>query len=106
MRDRRNQTRSKTDQGRRDAAQALAVGALAFLAAEPERIGRFLAETGIGPEAIRAAAREPQFLAGVLDHLSGNETLLVAFAQHAAVEPIEIDRAREALGGIWERDLP
>ena len=49
---------------------------LAFIAADPERLGRFLAATGIGPADIRAAAREPLFLAGVLDHLANNETEL------------------------------
>ena len=33
----------------RVAAEALAVAALAFIAAEPERLGRFLAMSGIGP---------------------------------------------------------
>ena len=40
------------------AAEALAVAALAFIAGEPERLGRFLAMSGIGPDSIRAAARE------------------------------------------------
>ena len=39
-----------------EAASALAVTALSFIAGEPERLGRFLATTGIGPESIREAA--------------------------------------------------
>jgi hypothetical protein len=89
-----------------DAAEALAIAALSFLAEEPERLGRFLAATGIGPESIRDAARDPGFLAGVLDHLGGDERLLVAFADHAGIDPMEVDRARAALDGVWERDLP
>ena len=53
----------------RESAENLAISALAFLAADPERLGRFLSLTGIGPEAIRKSAREPAFLAGVLDHV-------------------------------------
>jgi hypothetical protein len=93
--------------GRRDTAEALAIAALSFLAAEPERLGVFLALSGIGPESIREAAGEPNFLAGVLDHVAGNEPLLLAFAEHAQVDPKEIERARSALAGPRaERDLP
>ena len=56
----------------RESAELLAVQALTFLAGEPERLGRFLALTGIGPESLRTAAAEPGFLAGVLDHVAGN----------------------------------
>jgi len=90
----------------REAAEALAVQALGYLAAEPEHLGDFLAATGIGPDALRTAAREPGFLAGVLDYFSGNEPLLVAFAGEAGFDPRDIERARAALGSVWERDLP
>src|SRR5262245_47114491 len=69
----------------RQAAEQLAIQALAYLAGDPERLGRFLALTGLGPETIRAAAtsRDSQFLAGVLDHIAGDDGLLTAFAEHA-----------------------
>jgi len=89
------------------AAEELAIAALSFIAAEPERLGRFLAMTGIGPDSIREAAREPRFLAGVLDHVAGDETLLRAFAAEHDVDPDTVMRAREVLAGaIWERDTP
>jgi hypothetical protein len=90
----------------REAAESLAVQALNYLATEPERLGRFLALSGIEPGAIRAAAREPGFLAGVLEHVAQDEALLVAFAAHAGIEPGAVDKARRALGGTWERDVP
>jgi hypothetical protein len=91
----------------REAAEVLAIQALAFLAEEPERLGAFLAASGIGPDAIRDAAREPGFLGGVLDHMLGNESLLVAFADSAGLNPASIARARRELGaGPWERDIP
>jgi hypothetical protein len=86
------------DSMRRDAAESLAIQALSFLAGEPERLARFLALTGIGPERIRAAAATPGFLAGVLDHVASEEALTVAFAGAAGVEPGEIARARRVLG--------
>jgi hypothetical protein len=98
--------RGKHDEARREAAEALAVAALSFLAAEPEHLGAFLAATGIGPQDIRAAARDPHFLGGVLDHFATDESLLLAFARHQDIDPNEIGRARAALGGDWERDLP
>jgi hypothetical protein len=42
----------------------------------------------------------------VLDHFSNDETLLVAFARERGLDPAEVDRARLALGGLWERDTP
>lgn len=90
----------------REAAETLAIQALGFLAGEPERLAAFLAVTGIASEDIRAAAREPGFLAGVLDHMLGDENLLIAFADGAGIDPSGVARARHALGGFWERDSP
>jgi Protein of unknown function (DUF3572) len=82
-----------------DAASALAIAALTFIAAEPERLGRFLALSGIGPESIRTAARDPGFLLGVLDHLLGDEPLLLAFANENEIDPQDVQRARSVLAG-------
>ncbi len=90
-----------------EGAESLAIQALSFIAGDPERLGRFLAVTGIGPERIRAAAREPNFLAGVLDHIASDERLLVAFAAEATTDPHTIARAVAVLNGrSWERDTP
>jgi uncharacterized protein DUF3572 len=89
----------------REAAQNMAVQALAYLAGEPEHLARFLALSGIGPQAIRTAATDPQFLAGVLDFVVGDERLLVAFADHIQVKPEAVLRAQAELSGTpWERD--
>ena len=81
----------------KEAATELAVAALSFLAAEPERLERFLALTGLGPQSLRAAAREPSFLIGVLEHVAGDETLLLAFADEGEINPQDVARALEAL---------
>jgi len=97
----------KQPQEARQNADFLAIQALAFLGEEPERLGRFLALTGIGPGDIRSAAQEPGFLAGVLDHIAGDQALLAAFAAHAGIAPADVDKARRALAGPgWERDIP
>ena len=57
---------------------------------------------------LRVAAQEQGFFAGVLEHMLTDESLLVAFADSAGIDPAEIVRARAALGrgAKWERDLP
>lgn len=87
-----------------EAAEHVAIQALTFIAADPERLGAFLAASGIGPADLRAAAREPQFLAGVLDHLAADETLLLAFAGEAGIDPATVMKAIVALGGGPPRD--
>jgi len=90
-----------------EAAEGLAIQALTFIAGEPERLGRFLAVTGIGPAEIRAASSEPGFLTGVLEHLAGDERLLMDFAAEAGVDPADIGKAISTLtGGAWEREVP
>ena len=88
--------------GGRERAETLAIAALSFLAEDPERRGIFLARAGIGPESLRAAAAEPHFLAGVLDHVVSNEKLLLDFAAHQGIDPFGVTRARHAFGGAQQ----
>jgi hypothetical protein len=91
----------------REQAEKLAIQALTFIGRDGERLGRFLAVTGIGPAEIRAAARESGFLIGVLDYVASDERLIAAFAEEDNLDPADIDRGRVALaGGSWERDVP
>ena len=89
------------------AAEGLAISALAYLAEDGERLGRFLAATGIDPAQIRTLAGDPGFLAAVIDHIAADERLLVAFAESAGIPPGGVARARAALSGpAWEREIP
>lgn len=91
----------------RDAACELAISALAFIAAAPEELSRFLALSGIDPGAIRVAASEPGFLGGVLAYIAANERTLLAFAASAGIAPEEVEKARTVLAGAdWERETP
>jgi hypothetical protein len=83
----------------RKTAEMLAIQALAFIAEDPERMAGFLSATGVAAGTIRHAACEPDFLAGVLEHMLSDENLLIAFADSAGIDPAEIARARYALGG-------
>jgi hypothetical protein len=78
-------------------AETLAIEALTFLAAEPARLDRFLALSGIGLENLRTAAAEPGFLAAILDHLASDEKLLLAFATDTGHDASLVVQAHNAL---------
>jgi hypothetical protein len=80
-----------------DSARSLAVSALTFIAADPDRLSRFLGITGLGPDNLRTAAADPAFLGSVLDYLVADEELLVGFATDAGLKPETIARAHAAL---------
>jgi hypothetical protein len=82
-----------------ESAEMLAIQALAFMAEEPERLNAFLSVTGLALGDLREAAGAPGFLAGVLEHMLGDENLLLAFAEAAGIDPAGIARARDALVG-------
>jgi hypothetical protein len=90
----------------REAAEMLAIQALSFIAEEPERLNGLLNATGLTLDRLRESANAPDFLAGVLEHMLADESLLLAFADSAAIDPADVSRARIALGGSWERDIP
>ena len=77
----------------------MAVALLAFIAADGERLGPFLAETGLGPETLRRAASSPTFLVSLLDYAMRDEDLVLAFAASEGLDPVRIGEARAALGG-------
>jgi hypothetical protein len=98
---------SKRDSVEREAAESLAIQVPTYLVSEPERLGRFLALSGLSPQQLRPAAAEPGFLAGILDYVSADESLLLGFADHAGIDPTDVLRAQAALAGErWEREIP
>jgi hypothetical protein len=88
-----------------DSARSLAVGALAFIAADSDRLSRFLSLTGLGPDNLRTAAADPAFLGSVLDYLVTDEGLLVEFAADAGLKPEAVARAHAALCGPTEGEF-
>ena len=81
----------------REVAEIVAVQALSFVAGDPERLGAFLAETGIGPETLRSAAADPHFLASVLDFVLRDDATVKAFAAASELDPTTVAAARQAL---------
>jgi hypothetical protein len=87
-----------------DFGQSVAVSALTFLAADAERLHRFLDTTGLGPHNLRNAAQDPAFYGSVLEYLVGDEQLLLRFAAEGGLEPEAVVRAHHALCGPTELD--
>ena len=81
----------------KEAAEAIAIQGLAFLAQEDDLLMRFSGLTGILPNDMRSAAGDPGFLVGVLDFFLAHEPDLLAFTESASVEPDQVIRARMAL---------
>ena len=97
----------KAVQNPREVAEIVAIQALSFVAGDPERLGLFLAETGIGPETLRTAAADPRFLSSVLDFVMRDDTTVKAFAAVSQLHPTNIAAAHQALNDPkWERDVP
>ena len=97
----------KPVQNPREVAEIVAIQALTFVAGDAERLGLFLAESGIGPETLRSAAADPRFLASVLDFVMRDDATVKAFAEVSQLHPTNIAAAREVLGDPqWERDVP
>jgi len=80
-------------------SRSLAASALAFVAAEPERLQRFLNLTGLGPQNLRDAAGDPAFHGSVLEYMLGDEELLVRFATESELRPETVGLAHQALCG-------
>lgn len=73
--------------------------ALQFLAKDEARLERFMSLTGLSPQAIRKAAGEPAFLAGVLEQMLQDESLLLEFAESEDISPTVIQVAYRTLAG-------
>jgi hypothetical protein len=97
----------KSPHNPREVAEIVAVQALSFVAGDPERLGAFLAESGIGPDTLRSAASDPRFLANVLDFVMRDDATVKAFAAASDLHPTNIAAAHQVLNDpTWERDVP
>jgi hypothetical protein len=81
-------------------AETLALQALGYLAADEDRLSRFVLTTGLTPQDLQQRAGDPMFLAGVLDYLMTDDALVVAFAEENAVAPETVMAARRRLPGL------
>ncbi|MBV1704676.1 MAG: DUF3572 domain-containing protein [Hyphomicrobiales bacterium] len=81
------------------AGEALVIETLTFIAGDGERLGRFLAITGLGPGDLRAAAGAPEFQRSLIDYLLSDEELIKALAS-------SLGRSPEAVAAVARRASP
>ena len=75
----------------------MALAALAWVLSDTPRAERFLALTGLTPDALRASADRPATHRAVLDFLCAHEPDLVAAAAALDLSPAELAAMRERL---------
>lgn len=85
-----NQTASDA---RSERAETIALQGLAFLLSEPRLLERFLGETGLAPDELRANAGSREVLEAALTVLLNDEALLLMFAANAGLPPEDVVQA-------------
>lgn len=78
-------------------AERLAVEAMHFIAADTARLLRFFQMTGLTPAVVRENSQDKAILCAFLDHLMGDESLLLAFATNSQCDPSRIAGALRTL---------
>ena len=73
----------------------LSYDALTYLAADQERISRFLMISGFTPDTIRPELGKPHFVAGLLDYVVADDRLVIGLAESVGSTPEAIYQARE-----------
>lgn len=84
---------------RQETAEITALRVLTWVASDPELIGAFLNATGADHGQIAALAREPQFLAAVLDFCLEADDRVIACAAALEMRPEALVQARTGLPG-------
>lgn len=87
-----------------DAAEALALRALTYLAEHPDKLVGFLSLSGQTPADLRGMAEDPGRLGGVMDYILSDDATVLEFAEYAGIAPTAIGLARGALPGAMPRD--
>jgi hypothetical protein len=81
------------------AAEAMALTALGWIAADAEQLTAFLQAGGLDPADLRARAADPEMLAAVLDFVLAEDARVLDFAVHVGVRPDRVVAARALLPG-------
>jgi hypothetical protein len=83
----------------REAAEALALRAVALVVADEDLLPRFLAITGSGPDDLRRRIGDADFLGAVLDFVLEDDRLVQRLAEGAGIAPEQVLLARSKLPG-------
>lgn len=84
---------------KQEAAEALALDALGWIASQEDLMGVFLGATGTDIATVRAQVQDPQFLVSVLDFLTMDDAWVVGFCDAQGLAYDTPMRARAALPG-------
>lgn len=83
----------------RSQAEAIAAQALNWVAADADRLGAFMAQSGADPAELRQLLNDPVFLGFVLDFLLSDDQSVIDFATEYGMAPDLPLRARRQLPG-------
>jgi len=83
----------------RDAAEAIALRCLAWLAGNDDLLPVFLGATGATATALRECAQDPEFLGSVLDFVLMDDAWVMAFCNAEGLDCTAPMAARAALPG-------
>ncbi len=80
-------------------AETLALEGLVFLAARPDDLGRFLANSGLDAAELKRRAGDPDVLRAVVEFLLSEDALVTGFCEVQGLRPEDLHRANHLLGG-------
>lgn len=83
-------------------AAFIAIKSLAYISQSPEEISKFINITGIETSDIIRLKENLKFLGGVLDFITADESLLLAFCSNEQMSPEGVEAARQTLLGSEE----
>ncbi len=78
-------------------AEILAIQALSYLANTQEELQRMMSITGMDTNSLKQNAQSREGLAGLLDYICQDESILLGFCETAGIQPDEPMRALHAL---------
>ncbi len=93
----RPDTNDRTNADPQEDVQTLALRALAWTLADPDRARRLLDLTGLDPADLRARADDPAVLGAALGFLQAHQPDLLACAEALDVAPERLIHAQETL---------
>jgi hypothetical protein len=82
-----------------EAAETVALKALAWILTQEHLLPVFLGSTGASESDLRARAQDPEFLASVLEFLTMDDAWIIAFCDDASVPYEHPMQARAVLPG-------
>ena len=77
--------------------EEMALAMVGWLAREPERLARFMAETGYAAETLKEELASPALHMAVMEYLLADESLLLQFCAESGTPP-------ELPARLWQRE--